>query len=407
VAGAGVGAGVTNALAGELAEDDPDMGIAARNFVSGMAGDIANAATRTLISGTDFGDNILKVLPDTIGETIGNAVATDSSQPTTFTDDDGNTVQVTPPSSLPQALTEAVVPYAMGQLDTLTSENDELASPITNAAQMANSSGHKVDWVNFTATAWDSNGTPTAGTLDTYVWNDSTNRDDLVSSRQASSLEMLALGPLDTLGSDVAGLGSQSPTLMSDIENVRLKYPNYLITDQWKQSGGRTSLQYQETDIGLQGIMDPASMPSTDADQAAAAAAIIGQLSHEIGHAMFGPIDNSSPSAFIQSNELSEGAATLSNIKIATEIQNVSGTIIPIQGDSDNIQSYINTYNQYAAGPQTASALQAAELSIGQTYATHEYPAWIQPDSAHPTIDFLQFWNMEYAREHPSTKSGH
>jgi hypothetical protein len=44
-------------------------------FVSGMAGDIANAATRSLISGSDFGDNILQALPDMIGQTIGNAIA--------------------------------------------------------------------------------------------------------------------------------------------------------------------------------------------------------------------------------------------------------------------------------------------------------------------------------------------
>jgi hypothetical protein len=43
--------------------------------VSGMAGAIANAATRTLVNGTDFGDDLVATLPDAIGQTIGNAIA--------------------------------------------------------------------------------------------------------------------------------------------------------------------------------------------------------------------------------------------------------------------------------------------------------------------------------------------
>ena len=43
--------------------------------VTGVAGAIAGAATRSLLNGTDFGDNIKAVLPDVIGATIGNAVA--------------------------------------------------------------------------------------------------------------------------------------------------------------------------------------------------------------------------------------------------------------------------------------------------------------------------------------------
>jgi YD repeat-containing protein len=47
----------------------------ALNGVADMAGSIANAATRTLASGTDFGDNLLAALPDVIGGTIGNLLA--------------------------------------------------------------------------------------------------------------------------------------------------------------------------------------------------------------------------------------------------------------------------------------------------------------------------------------------
>jgi hypothetical protein len=45
--------------------------------ISGAAGLIVNAAARTLISGTDFGDNIVKALPDTIANTIGGMVERD------------------------------------------------------------------------------------------------------------------------------------------------------------------------------------------------------------------------------------------------------------------------------------------------------------------------------------------
>lgn len=43
--------------------------------LSGAAGAIAGAAARSLIDGTDFGDNIMAALPDVIGTTIGNLIA--------------------------------------------------------------------------------------------------------------------------------------------------------------------------------------------------------------------------------------------------------------------------------------------------------------------------------------------
>lgn len=43
--------------------------------IPGAAGGIAGAAARSLITGTDFGDNVRAVLPDVIGATIGNAIA--------------------------------------------------------------------------------------------------------------------------------------------------------------------------------------------------------------------------------------------------------------------------------------------------------------------------------------------
>ena len=43
--------------------------------LSGAAAAIAGAATRSLATGSDFGDNIISALPDVIGSTIGNLVA--------------------------------------------------------------------------------------------------------------------------------------------------------------------------------------------------------------------------------------------------------------------------------------------------------------------------------------------
>jgi YD repeat-containing protein len=85
VAAAGVGAAVGAVVGSQLtgvggiwaatAASGQTVASGLTRFVSGMASDIANAATRTLINGSDFGDNIIAVLPDTIGQTIGNLVA--------------------------------------------------------------------------------------------------------------------------------------------------------------------------------------------------------------------------------------------------------------------------------------------------------------------------------------------
>jgi Pretoxin HINT domain/LysM domain len=71
---AGVGAALKIApLVGEGASRS--IGNVAGNAATGMAAAIAGAATRSLITGTDFGDNIAATLPDVIGSTIGNLVA--------------------------------------------------------------------------------------------------------------------------------------------------------------------------------------------------------------------------------------------------------------------------------------------------------------------------------------------
>jgi len=89
VAAAGVGAGVSDVVGATLSESrlngsmqgpvDISRGTSINIFVSGVAGDIANAATRTAINGTDFSNNLISALPDAIANTIGNAVASQVS----------------------------------------------------------------------------------------------------------------------------------------------------------------------------------------------------------------------------------------------------------------------------------------------------------------------------------------
>jgi hypothetical protein len=50
------------------------------HLISGMAGLIAGAGTRSLIDGTDFGDNIRAALPGVIANTVGNMIAGSFSQ---------------------------------------------------------------------------------------------------------------------------------------------------------------------------------------------------------------------------------------------------------------------------------------------------------------------------------------
>ena len=66
VAAAGLGMAVSGAIG-----LDGFGGRLARN----TAGGLANAAARSLLDGTSFGDNILAALPDIIGQTVGDAVA--------------------------------------------------------------------------------------------------------------------------------------------------------------------------------------------------------------------------------------------------------------------------------------------------------------------------------------------
>lgn len=73
VAAAGIGAGAAAGV-GSIS-GVRSIGSVAGRFTTSMAADIADAATRSVINGTDFGDNVLAALPDVLGQTIGGLIA--------------------------------------------------------------------------------------------------------------------------------------------------------------------------------------------------------------------------------------------------------------------------------------------------------------------------------------------
>lgn len=82
VAAAGAGAGVgswTGRALGATSLYGPgssqSAGNIAANTVSGVASAMANAATMSALEGSSFGDNLMRALPDAIGQTVGNLFA--------------------------------------------------------------------------------------------------------------------------------------------------------------------------------------------------------------------------------------------------------------------------------------------------------------------------------------------
>lgn len=83
-AGVAVGAiagGVSSALGAKLVASDWDPQSAQYALATGLAGGVAGAAARSLIDGSNFGDNLIAALPDIIGNTIGGMIAGGLSAP--------------------------------------------------------------------------------------------------------------------------------------------------------------------------------------------------------------------------------------------------------------------------------------------------------------------------------------
>ena len=77
---AGVGYEVGNWAQGQSFSSNPVANNTISVGLKGMAGLIVGAASRSLIAGTDFGDNIMKGLPDVIGQTVEGAMEAEVNQ---------------------------------------------------------------------------------------------------------------------------------------------------------------------------------------------------------------------------------------------------------------------------------------------------------------------------------------
>ncbi len=74
IAMAGLGGGVGAAVGSRLPVHN-NIGAIGQGLASGMASGIATATARSIITGSDFGDNLMAALPDIIGQTIGSMMA--------------------------------------------------------------------------------------------------------------------------------------------------------------------------------------------------------------------------------------------------------------------------------------------------------------------------------------------
>ncbi len=71
----GVGSAVGGAIGGMFGSNPSQLESLVIDGISNLAGGVAGAASRSLIEGSDFGDNMMAVLPDVIAATVGNAIA--------------------------------------------------------------------------------------------------------------------------------------------------------------------------------------------------------------------------------------------------------------------------------------------------------------------------------------------
>lgn len=161
VAAAGIGAGVGSAVGGSFKPTGNPWGQGGQQLVTSGASLLANAATRSMIDGTDFGDNIISALPDVIAQTIANtignlvadAVAGDGKPKTASRPDDTATPQTasaaTPASSVTltaaekQKLLQAALPDAIAGIKTASTSTALDAAELADMQAAATTLGRK------------------------------------------------------------------------------------------------------------------------------------------------------------------------------------------------------------------------------------------------------------------------
>jgi LysM domain len=378
VAAAGVSAGVIHGVGDELQGVDMDLGssnlnASARDALSGMAGLIANASARTLIDGTDFGDNLIKGLPDVIGQTVGGAIADEMSSQSQSGDLMAQQTKLAqqelqayadapiaaPPLNLAQLQANMPALPEIGEDGTVTypgiaNEIDEQPSPI-GSALVKNSNAIPSIIV-----------TPAMNTQD-----------------PAKFMDMF--GP--EVGLKVLELVHESPTMTNSLNDLYASSGLVAMKDaqgNYLAAPDAGATEHLTDTIALISI-GPSSKTNVDDE----AAAIVQTLLHELGHADYPASDKSSEAAFVTTSLDSEGAATVSNIIIRNEIMAAGGTDIGIAGNQNNTQYYKDQYKLYSDDKQTYDD---TVQDIGGRYATGEQSS----AAGHPY--YQQFFEDQYAK---------
>ena len=343
---AGVAAGGTMAAVGGAVSRSigDSMNRYVASGLSNAAAGVATAAGRSLLTGTDFGDNLMSVLPDVVGNTIGNGIAgIIQSQPSSGT-------------SLFGEISDALGALVHGV------ENVGYAI-IHGVEQVGSGIVHGVEDV-------------AGGIEHLFVGNHDIDaaapagKSAPGKNQTGATVSLTKIGTL--IGSNAEGIMNQSPTMLADVKaltakNWRAKYG---------AAGGGTFADRSNKMI----VIDPSYKSNPNG--------LVQALSHEIGHALYSYKDNtSSYKNYVNAHLNDEGAATISNIKIQREIIAAGGPNIGIAGT--NAAGYNAIYNKYITSG-VANGAATARYQIGQYYGAHEHP------STQPKMTYSQYYGQGY-----------
>lgn len=160
-------------------------------------------------------------------------------------------------------------------------------------------------------------------------------------------------GTTTGLGDAVDAIVAKSPTMQRQIEDLKAR--------KW-------AIEYQQPGLASAANSVRQTIYIGDAYRTRPEWAV-SQLSHELGHFDYPPnYDYSSKAAFLQSEQLSESYATISNIAAQREIVANGGPRIPVSVNPDKVAQYNQIYDQGAASGDWSSAA----ASIGHAYGDGE-----------------------------------
>jgi type VI secretion system secreted protein VgrG len=151
----------------------------------------------------------------------------------------------------------------------------------------------------------------------------------------------------------VQAIVDKSPTLKGDL--AELKAQKWEVV--YGPAGGGSQIERKQKVITI------------DGNQRNDPAAAVQSISHEVGHAEYPYVkDTSSREAYVAAGLADEGAATLKNIQVQREIIANGGPNIGLAGNSKNHEAYNAAYDQYLQDGNAAKAHKA----IGSIYGEGE-----------------------------------